>query len=68
MILKFFYFPACRQIWLIPLVDDGQPTYLTNLKENNTSFSSYIRIQDLKNVNEIGILIYELGFWKLFVS
>jgi hypothetical protein len=68
MILKFFYFPACRQIWLIPLVDDGQPAYLTNLKENNTSFSSYIRIQDLKNVNEIGILIYELGFWKLFVS
>jgi hypothetical protein len=56
MILKFFYFPACRQIWLIPLVDDGQPAYLTNLKENNTSFSSYIRIQDLKKVNEIGIL------------
>jgi hypothetical protein len=68
MILKFFYFPACRQIWLIPLVVDGQPAYLTNLKEKNTSFSSYIRMQDLKKVNEIGSLNHELGFWKLFVS
>jgi hypothetical protein len=37
-------------------------------RKKNTSFSFYIRMQDLKKVNEIGILNYELGFWKLSVS
>jgi len=35
-ILEFFYFSlffTFSQIWLNPLMDDGQPTYLTNLKK-----------------------------------
>jgi hypothetical protein len=30
---KLFYFPlTCRQIWLSPLLDSSQPTYVTKLK------------------------------------
>ncbi len=31
---KLFYFPlTCRQIWLSPLLDGSQPTYVTKLKK-----------------------------------
>ncbi len=32
---KFLYFPFCSKIWLSPLMDDGQPTTLTNLEGGN---------------------------------
>jgi hypothetical protein len=33
--LKKISFPTCSQIWLSPLLDDSQPTYLTILRKKN---------------------------------
>jgi hypothetical protein len=51
---KLFYFAlTCRQIWLSPLLDGSQPTYVTKLKIKNTSAS---RHQDW-------VFILLLGMW-----
>ncbi len=46
-ILEFFYFSlffTFSQIWLNPFMDDGQPTYLTNLKKLKLKLKNKIRI------------------------